>query len=260
MYAMFHAQALVHGLTGLRFGHPVYLFQQIGSTNDEAKRLADGGGQEGLIVVAEAQTAGRGRAGRKWITPAGTAIALSVILRPALAAERTARLTMLAGVALCDAIEQATGLRADLKWPNDVLLSGKKVAGILAEAALFGDRLEYAVIGLGVNVNSAPSAAEVDFPATSLQAEAGREVDRLKLLRAILAGLEARYPSLTDDVLFEAWRAHLALMGEPMVAHTESGDHRGRAEGVDPEGALLFRLDSGEALRLMAGDVHLRQI
>lgn len=260
MCTMFHAQTLVHGLTGLRFGHPVYLFQQIGSTNDEAKRLADGGGQEGLIVVAEEQTAGRGRAGRKWITPPGTAIALSVILRPSLPVERVLRLTLLAGVALCNAIEQVTGLRADLKWPNDVLLSDKKVAGILVESALLGDRLEYAVIGLGVNVSFAPSLPEVDLPATSLQAEAGREVDRLKLLRAILACLEAHYPSLTDEALFEAWRARLTMMGTPMVVRTESGDHRGRAEGVDPEGALIFRLDSGETLRLLAGDAHLRPV
>lgn len=257
---MFHAPALVHGLLGLRFGRPVYLFQQIGSTNDEARRLAGGGGQEGLIVVAEEQTAGRGRAGRKWITPAGAAIAFSLILRPNLPASRAARLTMLAGVAACEAIEHVTGLRADLKWPNDVLISGRKVAGILTESAVLGDALEYAILGLGMNVSFAPPAAEVDFPATSLQAEAGRAVDRLKLLRAILASLAAHYPSLLDDSLFDHWRARLALMGEPVVARTESGDQRGRMEGVDPDGALIFRRDSGETLRLTAGDAHLRLI
>jgi BirA family biotin operon repressor/biotin-[acetyl-CoA-carboxylase] ligase len=257
---MFHAPALVHGLLGLRFGHPVYLFQQIGSTNDEARRLAEGGGREGLMVVAEAQTGGRGRAGRKWITPPAAALAFSLILRPALPASRAARLTMLGGVAACEAIEQSTGLRAALKWPNDVLVSGRKVAGILTESAVLGDQLEYAILGLGVNVSSAPPAAEVDFPATSLQAEAGREVDRLKLLRAILACLEAHYPSLPNDSLFQAWRARLALMGEPAVARTEGGDHRGRVEDVEADGALIFRLDSGEALRLTAGEVRLRPV
>lgn len=257
---MFHAPMLVHHLTGLRFGHPVYLFQQIGSTNEEARRLADGGGQEGLIVVAEEQTGGRGRAGRKWITPAGSAIAFSLILRPSLPAAHAARLTMLAGVAACEAIEQTTGLRAELKWPNDVLIAGKKVAGILSESAVLGDQLEYAVLGLGMNVSFAPSAAEVDFPATSLQAEAGGEVDRLKLLRAILAALEARYASLLDESLYRHWRARLAMMGQPALAHTQSGDRRGRAEGVDADGALIFRLDSGETLRLMAGEVRFRPI
>ncbi|MBF8285658.1 MAG: Biotin--[acetyl-CoA-carboxylase] ligase [Anaerolineales bacterium] len=257
---MFHAPTLVHHLLGLRFGHPIYLFQQIGSTNEEARRLAEGGGQEGLIVVAEEQTAGRGRAGRKWITPAGSAIAFSLILRPPLPPARSARLTMLAGVAACEAIEQTTGLRAELKWPNDVLIAGKKVAGILSESAVLGDQLEYAVLGLGLNVSFAPLAAEVDFPATSLQAEAGREVDRLKLLRAILTGLEAHYPFLMDERLYQNWRARLAMMGRPALAHTESGAHRGRAEGVDADGALIFRLDSGEALRLTAGDVRLRPI
>jgi BirA family transcriptional regulator, biotin operon repressor / biotin---[acetyl-CoA-carboxylase] ligase len=257
---MFHAPTLVHTLLGLRFGHPVYLYQQIGSTHDEARRLAEGGGQEGLMVVAEAQTSGRGRAGRKWITPAGGAIAFSLILRPDLPASRASRLTMLAGVAACEAIEQVTGVRAELKWPNDVLVSGKKVAGILAESAVMGDQLEYAVLGLGLNVSFTPPAAEVDFPATSLQAEAGREIDRLKLLRTLLACLEARYPSLSDEGLYQDWRARLTLMGEPMSAHTESGDHQGRAESVDADGALIFRLESGEALRLLAGDVRLRPI
>ncbi len=257
---MFHAQMLVHGLTGLRFGHPIYLFQEIGSTNDEAKRLAQGGGREGLIVVAEEQTAGRGRAGRRWLTPPGAAIAFSLILRPALPAARAARLTMLAGASVCDAIEQTTSLRADLKWPNDVLIAGRKVAGILSESAVQGERLEYAVVGLGLNVSSAPPPAEVDYPATSLQAEAGREVDRLKLLRAILARLEARYPSLADESLYHDWRARLTLMNQAITVRTEHGDHSGRAQGVDPDGALLFRLDSGETLRLLAGDAHLRPV
>jgi BirA family biotin operon repressor/biotin-[acetyl-CoA-carboxylase] ligase len=258
---MFHAQTLMHGLAGLHFGHPIYLYQQLGSTNDEARRLAEGGGQEGLIVVAEEQTAGRGRAGRRWLTPPGTAIAFSLILRPALPPARAARLTMLAGVAVCEAIEQATPARASLKWPNDVLLSNKKAGGILAESVVQGDRVNYAIVGLGLNVSFAPAVHEVDFPATSVQAEAEREIDRLQLLRAILAAMEARYPTLVEDSLFEAWRARLAMVGEPALVRTEAGEHRGRVAGVDPEGALLFQLDSGATLRLPAGDVlRLRRV
>jgi BirA family biotin operon repressor/biotin-[acetyl-CoA-carboxylase] ligase len=255
---MFHAPALLHRLTGLRFAHPLYLYQQIGSTNDEAKRLAEAGAPQGLLVVAEEQTAGRGRAGRRWITPAGTAIAFSLVLRPELPARRAMRLTMLAGLAACEAIEQVTGLRANLKWPNDVLVSGKKVAGILVEAALDGDRVGHAVLGLGMNVSLAPPPEAVDFPATSLEAEAGREIDRFHLLRAILSRLEARYASLEAESLHADWHARLALMEQAVIVRTTDGDYAGRAEGVDPDGALLFRLESGESLRLLAGDVRLR--
>ncbi|MGH2523608.1 MAG: biotin--[acetyl-CoA-carboxylase] ligase, partial [Anaerolineales bacterium] len=257
-------QDLMHGLVGLRLGHPVYLFHQIGSTNDQAKHLADAGAPEGLLVVAEGQTAGRGRAGRRWMTPPGTALALSLILRPrspAFLAEHAPRLTMLAGLAACEAIEAACRLRAVLKWPNDVLIAGRKVGGILVETALKGDELDYAVLGLGINVSWAPSPEAVDFPATCLLAEAGHEVDRLSLLRAILTQLEARYPMLAttgDPSLLADWRARLALMGEPIVLHTESGAHAGRAEDVDSAGALIVRLESGEMLRVLAGEVRLR--
>jgi BirA family biotin operon repressor/biotin-[acetyl-CoA-carboxylase] ligase len=255
---MLHAQDVLHGLSGLRFGHPVYLFQQIGSTNDHAKQLAEGGAPEGLLIVAEEQTAGRGRNGRHWLTPPGAALAFSLILRPPLSAARLSRLTMLAGVAACEAIEQLTGAPAGLKWPNDVLLSGKKVAGILVEGALSGDALDYAVLGLGLNLSWSPDPAAVDFPATNLQAETGQAVDRLKLLRALLVRLEAWYAAVDDTALFAAWQAHLQLMGEPIFLRTPEGEWPGRAEGVEADGALLVRLDSGETQRVLAGDVHLR--
>ncbi len=255
---MLHAPELLHSLAGLRFGHPVYLFQQIGSTNDHAKQLAEGGAPEGLLMVAEEQTAGRGRNGRTWLTPPGAALAFSLILRPTLSAARLARLTMWAGVAACEAIELLTSARAGLKWPNDVLLSGKKVAGILVEGALNGEMLDYAVLGLGLNLTWSPDPAAVDFPATDLQTETGQAVDRLKLLRALLARLEAWYTAVDDPALFAAWQARLQLMGQAIHLRTPEGEWPGRAEGVDAEGALLVRLESGETRRVLAGDVHLR--
>ncbi len=265
MSQAFHAQNLLHRLAGLRFGHPVYLFQQIGSTNDEARRLAQAQAPEGLMVVAEEQTAGRGRAGRHWITPAGSALAFSLVLRPTAPAAQTARLTMLAGLAVCEGIEQAAGVAAALKWPNDILLAGQKVGGILVEAvggANGGERLEYASMGIGVNVDSAPAAEEVDFPATALSAQAGRPIDRLDLLCAILERLEARYPALDmpdPGPLHADWSARLVWLGEPVVAHTPGGDLAGQAESTDLDGALVVKLDSGERVRVHAGDVRLRQ-
>ena len=258
---LFHAEELLHRLGGLRLGHPVYLFRTIGSTNDEAKLLADSGAPEGLLVIAEEQTAGRGRTGRSWITPLGQAIAMSLILRPSrLPADQATQLTMLAGLAVCQAVEQVTALRPQLKWPNDILLSGKKVAGLLLETALRGDQLDYAVLGLGLNVSFAPPPETVDFPATSLQAEAHTKVKRLPLLRAILEQLEALYPHVGDPdlSLYKAWSARLAMVGEAIVVRTAEGDQAGVLAGATPDGALLLRQADGQTLKLLAGDVRLR--
>src|SRR5579859_2296661 len=256
---------MLQALAGLRFGHPVYLFQRIGSTNDEARRLAQAQAPEGLMVVAEEQSAGRGRAGRRWITPAGSALAFSLVLRPEAPTAQAARLSMLAGLAVCEGIEQAAGVPASLKWPNDILLAGQKVGGILVEAVSTSDgseRLEFAVVGIGINVATAPGAGEVDFPATALNAQAWRTIERLDLLHAILERLEARYPALNapDPLPLHAdWSARLVWLGEPVVARTPSGEYAGRAESTDPDGALVIRLDSGQRVRVRAGDVRLRQ-
>lgn len=255
---MFHAQDLLHSLTGLRFGHPVHLFQHIGSTNDHAKQLAEGGAPEGLLVVAEEQTAGRGRTGRRWFTPPGTALAFSLVVRPTLPAAQLSRLTMMAGVAACEAIEQITGSRAALKWPNDILLSGRKAGGILVEGAFKGEALDYAVLGFGLNVSWAPDPAAVDFPATHAQAECSHRIDRLILLRALLARMETWHAALAQPALFNAWQARLLWLGELVSIRAPEGQWQGRAEGVDAEGALLVRLDTGEVRRVLAGDVHLR--
>src|SRR5262245_19367089 len=153
MSAALQPPAVQRALDGLRFGHPVHFFPTIGSTNDEAKRLAAAGEPEGLLVLTETQSAVRGRQGRQWLTPPGTALALSLVLRPALEARQAARVTMLAGVAVCEALGQAAGLQAALKWPNDVLLDGRKAGGILAETGLLGERLDYLVLGIGLNVS-----------------------------------------------------------------------------------------------------------
>ena len=260
MSGLLHVEELLHHLAGLRFGHPVYLFRTISSTNDEAKRLAESGAPEGLLIVAEEQTAGRGRSGRSWITPPGHALAFSVILRPDLPADCATQLTMLAGLAACHAIEQATPLKAVLKWPNDVLIGGKKAAGLLLETSLKADRLDYAVLGLGLNVSFAPPPEAVDFPATCLKTEAALEVDRVELLRLILEHLEKLYLQLgsANAALYHAWRSRLAFLGEPIVVRTADGDRGGRLEGVTPQGALILRQETGETLTLLAGDVRLR--
>jgi BirA family biotin operon repressor/biotin-[acetyl-CoA-carboxylase] ligase len=255
----FTAATLEAALHGLRFGVPLHFFESLGSTNDEARRLAEAGAPEGTLVAADEQTAGRGRAGRPWQTPRGVALAASFILRPALPPTRLGWLTMLGGLAAAEAIEAMAGVAAALKWPNDVLVNGQKVAGVLAESALEGERLAFVVLGIGVNVSAVPTGA-VGFPATSLAEAAGRPVDRVALLRALAASLGQWYPRLEDESLREAWAARLAWQGQPVVVHQGEATVQGVAAGVDADGALLLRLESGEERRVVAGDVSLRLV
>lgn len=255
---MLHAHELLNHLMGLRLGHPLYVFDRVGSTNTEARQLAENGAPEGLLVVAEEQTAGRGRHGRVWHTPPYSALAFSLVLRPQLPAAWLGQLTMLAGVAVCDALYQVAHVRADLKWPNDVLISGRKLGGILVETALNGATLDYAVVGIGLNISWSPAPGEVDFPATHLLAESGHSINRAEVLRAILIQLESHYPTLQTDELWVNWQTRLTLMNVPVRVDTAHGPIAGLAVGVTPEGALLVRDDRHTIHTIHAGDVHLR--
>jgi BirA family biotin operon repressor/biotin-[acetyl-CoA-carboxylase] ligase len=160
---------------------------------------------------------------------------------------------------VCQAIEQVRPLHANLKWPNDVVLNGRKAGGILVETTLQGQQLDYAIVGLGLNVNWSPAPTEVDFPATSLSTESGQTLDRLELLRAILMRMEALYPNLTRPALYHDWRARLLWLGEPIAVRTTEGELRGQAQNVDDDGTLVLLLDTGETRRVTAGDVRLRR-
>jgi BirA family biotin operon repressor/biotin-[acetyl-CoA-carboxylase] ligase len=209
--------------------------------------------------------------GRTWIAPPGSSLLLSLLLRPAWLAPADAfSLTMLAGVALCEAVEQVTPARAALKWPNDLLLpvrtaagpTLRKAAGILSEIELADDRIAWVVIGIGVNVSWSPSAvvdqrnlAEV---ATSVDAAAGQPVERLALLRALLERLDARYDALrrgSSADLFECWRDRLTTLGQPVQIGLPHSELRGIAEDVERSGALRVRDEHGALRTVMAGDV-----
>ncbi|MDY7039945.1 MAG: biotin--[acetyl-CoA-carboxylase] ligase [Chloroflexota bacterium] len=241
-------------------GRRVVAYPRVGSTNDEAKRLAEAGEPEGTLVIADEQTAGRGRLQRTWWAPAGTALLMSLILRPELAPHQAQRLTMLCSLAICDAITEVTGLTTAVKWPNDVLLRGRKVCGILTDLGIEGSRLVYAVVGMGINVNvNFHAAGELASTATSLAQELGHEVSRAELLRAILIGLEERYTRLrAGDSPHVEWTARLATVGQQVTIATSTGQLSGVAEGVDADGALLLRDDNGALRRILAGDVTSR--
>ena len=253
----FSARALERALNGLPLGQPLHFFAAIGSTNDEARRLAEAGAPEGTLVVANEQTAGRGRAGRAWQTPRGAALAASFILRPRLKPARLGRVTMLGGLATAEAIENVTGRRTLLKWPNDVLMDERKVAGVLAESAIIGDRIAHVVLGIGINANAGP-AGPVQYPAASLAEIIGRPVDRAGLLVALSRRLGRWYAEIGGEALQEAWQARLAWKGRQVTVQTGASVLEGLAQEVDADGSLILRLASGELAAVVAGDVSLR--
>ncbi len=271
----------------------------VGSTMDLARellsRLADS--QLPALVVADEQTAGRGRMGRPWVAPPGSALLASLALRPTwLAPDRGVALVWLAAVALCEAVEEVTPLRPGLKWPNDLLVAERrasyetdplaelaheqappaaadhdpraappgpawaKAAGILLEVTLGAGGIEAAIIGCGVNVSAAPPPEATRYPATSLAAASGAPVSRLALLRALLRRLDtwhARLQSGQGEALFAAWRARLVTLGQRVQIETPGGPVAGVAEDVDPRGALLVRDAAGVLHSVTAGDVGL---
>jgi BirA family biotin operon repressor/biotin-[acetyl-CoA-carboxylase] ligase len=259
------------GLPTTIVGRAVEHYAQVASTNDLARQQARAGRAEGLVLLAEEQTAGRGRMGRGWAAPPRSSLLMSLLLRPDfLAPSDSFALTMLAAVALCEAVEQVTPLHAALKWPNDLLLPvantpeapRRKAAGILSEIELEHGRIAWVVIGIGVNVNWSPAGVvdgrDLAEAATSVSAAAGRPIERLALLRALLERLDARYATLRQgrrEELFEAWHSRLTLIGQPVEVHFLKGTLSGIAEGVEPSGALRVRDERGLVHTVMAADI-----
>jgi BirA family biotin operon repressor/biotin-[acetyl-CoA-carboxylase] ligase len=255
------AEAVASALTTWRLGRPVLVCERLGSTNDVVHERAAAGAAEGLLVLAEEQTRGRGRLNRSWWAPAGTSLLMSLLLRPPIPAHQAGQLTMCLGLAAVEGIEAVTGLRPALKWPNDLWLGGRKLGGMLTELRMDGERLEYAVLGLGLNVNlefAERSATPSDLvaTATSLLMVLGRPVDRLQLLVAILARCEAWYDRLLrGESLHRAWAAWLETVGRDVKVTTSAGVLHGRAVGVTAEGALLVQGQDGRVHTIWAGDV-----
>jgi len=254
------AENIRRGLKTDLVGQSIVYYSSVGSTNEVLKELAAQGAPEGTLIIADEQTAGRGRLSRKWLAPPGTSLLLSILFRPDLAPSQAQRLTMICSLATADAIEGLTGLPAGLKWPNDIFVRGKKAGGILTESGTTGGRLDYVVVGMGLNVNLAVSTLpELRDTATSLSQELGRDVSRLELLWKILAGIEMRYESLRiGESPHEEWAARLINLGHQVQVTMPQGVLVGWAEGVDADGALILRLPGGQRERILAGDVTLR--
>ncbi len=240
-------------------GRTVHHYETLPSTNAKAFELAHEGALHGEVVVAEAQTAGKGRRGRTWVSPKGKNLALSVVLRPEIAPARAPELTLLAAVALADALEGA-GTSPTIKWPNDVQLGGRKVAGILTELSADTERVHFVVLGLGVNLNAEPA----DFPddvrplATSVLEARQQKVPRALFTSALLSRLEDwldTWQASGFEPVRQAWKRRSTLLGHQVLVRADAKELRGVAADLDDSGALLVRVD-GRLERVLAGDVE----
>lgn len=245
----------------------VHFYERIGSTQDEARRLAEAGAPEGTLVIAEEQSVGRGRMARTWTAPPGTSLLMSVVYRPRTIGPGEAyRLVMATGLAYAEGIEGGApeaggaGIRIDVKWPNDLQIAGRKVAGILPESAIEGERLKWVIVGVGLNVNQQFEAEDpLAGTAISLKMATGRDLDRQDLLARIVRGLGRWNARLGDGRrLGAAWRARCVTLGQRVAA--EAGGQRvaGVAEELDDGGVLWVRTDGGERVRLTAGEASVR--
>ncbi len=225
---------------------------------DEAAALADAGHPEGTVVLAEQQTEGRGRLDRSWVTGPGENIAFSVVLRPK--PSRMSQLNMAATLGVASAVERLTGVEATVKWPNDVRMGGKKLAGILIESAMDTQGLRHAVLGIGINVNLDTSAfPEIAGTATSLMAETGAPLNRADVLRAILEDVDDRYTEVSGGKsLTDRWASRLDTLGATVRVRWGDGEMIGLATGVDDEGNLLLTGADGSVRTAIAGEVTLQ--
>ncbi len=243
-------------------GRTIHVFEQTTSTNDVVEKLARDGVKEGAVVFAEAQTKGRGRLGRKWASPTRKGLWFSVLLRPKMTPQETSQLTVASATALRRAIKSVTRLTADIKWPNDLLLDGKKVVGILTEMSAEVDRVRYLILGIGVDVNQEAG----DFPpelravATSLKLAVGEKISRAELATAILQELDADYARIAAGefaVVADEWEAACITIGKNVTVQVGDRKFAGHAEALDDDGALLIRTEHGHLERVTGGDVTL---
>lgn len=260
-----HADDLLSQLGRTRVvGRDIRVFQQTTSTNDVVEKLARDGVKEGAVVFAESQTRGRGRLGRKWLSPPGKGLWFSVLLRPALRPAQTTQLTVACATALRRAVHSQTGLDPEIKWPNDILIRGHKVAGILTELSAELDRVKYVIVGIGVDVNQSAGdfAPELRKQATSLKLECGRAISRPELAVAILGDLDRDYALLAAGrfaAVADEWEEHCTTIGHQVAIRMGERLVRGRAESLGDDGALLVRTDHGHLERIIGGDVTLEK-
>ena len=252
------ADEIQEGLKTRTLGKRVFSYEDLDSTNNAVRKLAEEGLAEGACVFAEHQKKGRGRLGRKWDSPKGSGILLSVLLRPSIEPYAVPRVTLAAALAVIRAVKQETGLQLGVKWPNDVVHEGKKLCGILTEMSAETDRVNFLVLGIGLNVNS--KAADLPPGSTSLRELLGKKVARVPLAQKILQELEKSYERVKagkHEELCEEWESVSHTTGQQVSAKLLGRTVHGIATGIDADGALWIRHDNGFQERILSGDVQL---
>jgi BirA family biotin operon repressor/biotin-[acetyl-CoA-carboxylase] ligase len=251
-------EEVLQGLQTRRFTGPVHHYETLNSTNDLAKELAARGAPEGTVVVAEAQTGGRGRLGREWDSPPGAGLYVSLVLRPMLPPLELPQITLTTAVAVVRAIRRVAGVAPGIKWPNDLLLNGKKLGGILTEMETESDRIRHVVVGVGVNVNNPGFPPELAATATSLTLALGGSFSRVQLLQAWLEEFEELYDRFLNQgftEILEEWKRFTVTLGRPATVRQGPREISGQALDVAADGALLLRTASGEIVRVTSGEI-----
>ncbi len=254
---------IAEGLNTRVFGKQDIVYErEMDSTNLKALDLAVLGAPEGTLVVTEKQTGGRGRRGRGWFSPSGKGIYASLILRPKLPPNEAPKITLLTGVAVAEALMAVTPLKAAIKWPNDILVDGRKICGILTETSMEMDAIHHVVVGVGINVNTRKFPDELKEIATSVCLETGRVFDRVLLLKEFLGRFEKHYWAFLNSgfaSVEKRWRELAVILGKDVTVHMIDATWRGRAVELDRDGALIIEEKNGERRKIYSGDIQIHE-
>ena len=245
-------------------GHPVRFYDALGSTNLQAKVDAENGAKEGTLIVADMQTAGRGRKGKAWSSPAGTNAYFTLILKPEFDVALSSMVTLVMGLAVAEGIWEACGVEAGIKWPNDIVAGGKKLCGMLAEMSVEREYIHYVVMGVGINVGKQDFPPEIADIATSLWAECGKKVSRAGLIACVMKAFEECYASFLKEGnlsgLVERYSALLVNKDREVLVLDPKGEFRGMSLGINDTGELLVKREDGTITEVYAGEVSVRGI
>jgi BirA family biotin operon repressor/biotin-[acetyl-CoA-carboxylase] ligase len=255
------ASDIENGLNCRLIGQKVISFTETDSTNVQARRIAEEGGIEGTVVVADQQNSGRGRLGRCWESPSGVNLYCSILLRPQIPVQQAPQLTFLSAVTVVETLKEVCQLTAEVKWPNDILVNGAKISGLLNEMSAETEQIHFVILGVGINLNMTASQFPdgLNYPATSVLLETGKPVDRLVFLRAFLQRLDLYYAEFLQEgfaPIRDRWENLCNLIN--VQVEVDQGSHHccGTVVGLDSDGALRLQLEDGKVERILAGDVR----
>lgn len=245
-------------------GHPVIFYESVSSTNQQAKLHAENGCGQGTLVVADMQTAGRGRRGKDWISPPGTNVYFTLILKPDYDPDRASMVTLIMALAVVEGIRTACGIETGIKWPNDIVADGKKLCGMLTEMSVERDYIHHVVVGAGINVGRQEFAPEIAERAVSLEQICGRKVSRALLTANVMRAFEAYYDRFEQERslagFLEQYNGLLVSLGREVCVLDPKGEYKGISRGINERGELLVELEGGRVTAVYAGEVSVRGV